>query len=124
QALDDYLRIKGLKSGDYLFPGRRGPDGSMTTRQYARLVSEWVGGIGLDRLKFATHSMRRYSESRIIPSRLWIAVVTGVEPDLLGIILTPPKASPLPLGGQTTPHAGRPGCFRPDGKLLDFLNSL
>jgi len=26
QALDDYLRITGLKSGDYLFPGRRGPD--------------------------------------------------------------------------------------------------
>ena len=59
QALDDYLRITGLKSGDYLFPGRRGPDRSLTTRQYARLVSEWVGGIGLDRLKFATHSMRR-----------------------------------------------------------------
>src|SRR5262249_33284350 len=59
QALDDYIRITGVKSGDYLFPGRRGPDRTLTTRQYARLVSEWVGGIGLDRLKFATHSMRR-----------------------------------------------------------------
>ena len=59
QAPDDYLRITGVKSGDYLFPGRRGPDRSLTTRQYARLVSEWVSGIGLDRLKFATHSMRR-----------------------------------------------------------------
>jgi len=59
QALDDYLRITGLKSGDYLFPGRRGPDRSLTTRQYARLVSEWVSGIDLDRLNFATHSMRR-----------------------------------------------------------------
>ena len=59
QALDDYLRIAGVRARDYLFPGRRGPDRSMTTRQYARLVSEWVGGIGLDRLKFATHSMRR-----------------------------------------------------------------
>ena len=59
QALDDYLRIRGLKSGDYLFPSRRGSDRSLTTRQYARLVSEWVSGIGLDRLKFATHSMRR-----------------------------------------------------------------
>jgi integrase len=29
------------------------------TRQYARLVSEWVSGIGLDPLKYATHSMRR-----------------------------------------------------------------
>jgi integrase len=31
----------------------------MTTRQYARLVSGWISGIGLDRLKYATHSMRR-----------------------------------------------------------------
>jgi hypothetical protein len=67
QALDDYLCITGVKSGDYLFPGRRGPDRPLTTRQYARLVSEWVSRIGLDRLKFATHSMRRYAESRVIP---------------------------------------------------------
>ena len=42
-----------------LVPGRRGPDQHLTTRQYARLVSEWVSGIGLDPLKYATHSMRR-----------------------------------------------------------------
>jgi integrase len=59
QALDDYLRLTGRKQGEYLFPGRRGPDRPLTTRQYARLVSEWVRGIGLDPLKFATHSMRR-----------------------------------------------------------------
>ena len=54
QALDDYLRVAGgNKLGDYLFPGRKGPDSSLTTRQYARLVSEWVSGIGLDPLKFA-----------------------------------------------------------------------
>jgi integrase len=57
QALDDYLRISGRKVGQCLFPGRGGPDWHLTTRQYARLVSEWV--IGLDPLKYATHSMRR-----------------------------------------------------------------
>ena len=31
----------------------------LTTRQYARLVSEWVSYIGLDPLKYATHSMCR-----------------------------------------------------------------
>ena len=31
----------------------------MTTRQYARLVGEWIASIGLDPLKFATHSLRR-----------------------------------------------------------------
>jgi integrase len=31
----------------------------MTTRQYARLVSEWMSSIGLDPLLFGTHSLRR-----------------------------------------------------------------
>jgi integrase len=31
----------------------------MTTRQYARLVSEWIAGIGLDARVFGTHSLRR-----------------------------------------------------------------
>ena len=59
QALDDYLRLSGRKAGECLFLGRRGPDAHLTTRQYARLVSEWVSAIGLDPLKYATHSMRR-----------------------------------------------------------------
>jgi integrase len=59
QSLDDYLRISGRKPGQCLFAGRGGPDRSLTTRQYARLVSRWVSSIGLDPLKFATHSMRR-----------------------------------------------------------------
>ena len=59
QALDDYLRIGDRKAGQCLFPGRRGPDAHLSTRQYARLVADWVSGIGLDPLKYATHSMRR-----------------------------------------------------------------
>ena len=59
QALDDYLRESGRKAGQFLFPRRRALDRSLTTRQYARLVSQWISGIGLDRLKYATHSMRR-----------------------------------------------------------------
>ena len=31
----------------------------MTTRQYARLLSEWVSSIGLDSKLFGTHSSRR-----------------------------------------------------------------
>ena len=31
----------------------------MTTRQYARLVGEWIASIGLDPLTFGTHSLRR-----------------------------------------------------------------
>jgi integrase len=57
QALDEYLRGRSRKPGEYLFPGRSGHP--LTTRQYARLVAGWVSEIGLDPLKFATHSMRR-----------------------------------------------------------------
>src|SRR5690349_10893262 len=35
EAIDDYLRTTGKKPGDRLFTGRRGPDRSLTTRQYA-----------------------------------------------------------------------------------------
>jgi hypothetical protein len=42
-----------------LFPGRGGPERSLTTRQYARLVERWVVSVGLDPRKFATHSIRR-----------------------------------------------------------------
>ena len=59
QAVDDYLRATGKRPGEFLFTGRRGPDRSMTTRQYARLVSEWIRSIGLDPRLFGTHSLRR-----------------------------------------------------------------
>jgi hypothetical protein len=38
---------------------RRRVGEAMTTRQYARLVAEWITGIGLDPHIFATHSLRR-----------------------------------------------------------------
>ncbi len=59
EAVDGYLRVVGKKPGDFLFPGRRGPGRCMITRQYARLVSEWIAGIGLDPKLFGTHSLRR-----------------------------------------------------------------
>jgi integrase len=58
QAVDDYLRATGKRPGEFLFTGRRGPDRNMTTRQYARLVSAWIGS-GLDPKLFGTHSLRR-----------------------------------------------------------------
>ena len=59
QAVDDYLRATGKRPGEFLFTGRRGPDRNMTTRQYARLVSDWIGSVGLDQRLFGTHSLRR-----------------------------------------------------------------
>src|SRR5713226_2219034 len=59
QTVDDYLKITGKRPGEFLFTGHRGPDRNMTTRQYARLVSEWIGSVGLDPRLFGTHSLRR-----------------------------------------------------------------
>lgn len=58
QAIDDYLRLTGRKPGQFLFAGR-GDRGGLTTRQYARLVLDWIASIGLDPAKFGTHSLRR-----------------------------------------------------------------
>jgi integrase len=57
QAVDDYLKAANKRPGEFLFTSRGGPDRSMTTRQYARLVSEWIGSIGLDPRLFGTHSL-------------------------------------------------------------------
>jgi integrase len=59
EAVDDYLRASAKTPGEFMFTGRRGPGRSMTTRQYARLVFEWIASIGLDPRLFGTHSLRR-----------------------------------------------------------------
>ena len=57
QAIDDYLKLAGRQPGQFLFAGRGGSEArGLTTRQYARLVGEWIASIGLDPLKFGTHS--------------------------------------------------------------------
>jgi hypothetical protein len=57
------------------------------TRQYTRLVAKWVHGIALDPSKFATHSMRRYAESRIMP-RLLASVAVAWMLIMLELLLT------------------------------------
>jgi integrase len=58
QAVDDYLRATGKKPGEYLLTSRRRPS-CLTTRQYARLLSDWLTSVGLDPHLFGTHSLRR-----------------------------------------------------------------
>jgi integrase len=48
QAVDDYLKAANKKPGEFLFTRRSGAERGMTTRQYARLVSQWIGSVGLD----------------------------------------------------------------------------
>ena len=59
QAIDDYMKAAAKKPGEFLFAGRRCSSHCMTTRQYARLLSEWTASIGLDPKLFRTHLLRR-----------------------------------------------------------------
>jgi integrase len=58
QAIDDHLAASLSPERIYLFQGR-GRDRHLTTRQYARLLTEWLSLIGLDPSLFGTHSIRR-----------------------------------------------------------------
>ena len=43
----------------YLFPSRFHDRPHVSTRQYARIVRDWVAAIGLDPSGYGTHSLRR-----------------------------------------------------------------
>ena len=59
QAVDIYNKANPKPSDDFLFVGRKGTNRPLTTRQYARLVSQWVTSVRLDASLFGTHSLRR-----------------------------------------------------------------
>lgn len=50
---------------EYLWPGRFHERLHISTRQYARLVREWVKSIGLESSAYGTHSMRRTKVAQI-----------------------------------------------------------
>ncbi|MDH4992409.1 tyrosine-type recombinase/integrase [Aquamicrobium lusatiense] len=54
-----WLERRGGSIDDFAFPSRVNPDGHLSTRQYARLVDEWVAAIGLRPEDYGTHSLRR-----------------------------------------------------------------
>lgn len=56
---------RGRTIDDYAFPSRIDHAAHMSTRQYARLVDEWVSAIGLHREDYGTHSLRRTKASII-----------------------------------------------------------
>ena len=58
-ALSAWLELRGKRADDWLFPSRSRPGDHLTTRQYARLVGEWVAMIDLEPRAYGTHSLRR-----------------------------------------------------------------
>lgn len=58
-AVAAWIAKANLKSEDFLFPSRLHKSPHVSTRQYARIVDQWVTAAGLDRSAYGTHSMRR-----------------------------------------------------------------
>lgn len=54
-----WLERRGGSVDCFAFPSRIDRTDHLSTRQYARLVDEWVTGIGLRREDYGTHSLRR-----------------------------------------------------------------
>jgi integrase len=65
QTLQTRLNRRGGSMEDFIFPSRVNYMDHMSTRQYARLVDEWVGAVGLNVSEYVTHSMRRTKASLI-----------------------------------------------------------
>ncbi|MER8581098.1 tyrosine-type recombinase/integrase [Mesorhizobium sp. M1423] len=60
-----WLERRGGTVDDFAFPSRVDHAGHLSTRQYARLVEEWVSAIGLRSEDYGTHSLRRTKASII-----------------------------------------------------------
>ena len=59
QSISRWLEQRRPGSEDWLFPSRMDRERHLSTRQYSRLVKQWVKLIGLEASAYATHSLRR-----------------------------------------------------------------
>ncbi len=65
KSVSHWLKDPLMIGSEYLWPGRFHKPLHISTRQYARLVRDWVSSIGLEPSAYGTHSMRRTKVSQI-----------------------------------------------------------
>ena len=65
RSLGIWLADPAMIGFRHLWPGRLHERPHISTRQYARLVREWVTSIGLEPSSYGTHSMRRTKVAQI-----------------------------------------------------------
>lgn len=59
EAVSQWISQAKLSANDFLFKSRFHDSDHLSTRQYGRIVEDWVKQIGLDPSAYGTHSMRR-----------------------------------------------------------------
>lgn len=65
EALERWMQDPLMVGSEYLWPGRFHERIHISTRQYARIVRDWVTSIGLEASTYGTHSMRRTKVTQI-----------------------------------------------------------
>ncbi len=64
-SIESWLSDPMMIGQEFLWPGRFHEPLHISTRQYARLVRDWVQSIGLEPSAYGTHSMRRTKVAQI-----------------------------------------------------------
>lgn len=59
RSLVEWLRVRRCDPDGWLFPSRTVPGAHLSTRQYMRLLKDWIALIGLEPAEYGTHSLRR-----------------------------------------------------------------
>ncbi|KPB00038.1 tyrosine-type recombinase/integrase [Ahrensia marina] len=65
KSLIDWLQDPMMSGHEFLWPGRFHDRPHISTRQYARMLKDWVKSIGLEPSAYGTHSMRRTKVAQI-----------------------------------------------------------
>jgi site-specific recombinase XerC len=64
-SVADWVKSPEMLRGNFMFPSRFHDHPHISTRQYGRLVRDWVAAIGLEPSGYGTHSMRRTKAAEI-----------------------------------------------------------
>lgn len=59
ESVRAWLEHRGGGLNEYVFPSRLSAKTHLSTRQYARLLDQWVQAVGLIAGEYGTHSLRR-----------------------------------------------------------------
>lgn len=65
QSLEQWIADPEMIGSEFLWPSRLHASPHLSTRQYARIMREWVTSIGLEPSAYGTHSMRRTKVAQI-----------------------------------------------------------
>ena len=65
RSLAGWLKVRRGEPDGWLFPSRLVSGAHLSTRQYIRLVKEWIALIGLEPAAYGTHSLRRTKVSML-----------------------------------------------------------